>query len=41
MADVIVVLHDGQIVEQGAHRDLIAADGRYARMYRQQADAYA
>jgi len=41
MADVIVVLDGGRIVEHGAHHDLMAVDGHYARMYRQQADAYA
>ena len=41
MADVIVVLDGGAIVEHGTHDDLMAADAHYARMYRQQADAYA
>jgi ATP-binding cassette, subfamily B, bacterial len=40
MADIIVVLHDGEIAEQGTHAQLLAADGRYAHMYRQQAAAY-
>lgn len=40
MADVIVVLERGAIVETGTHRELLATDGHYARMYRQQADAY-
>lgn len=35
-ADVIVVLEDGAIVEQGAHDDLIARDGKYAALYRSQ-----
>jgi len=40
MADLIVVL-DGQVVaEHGTHEDLLAANGLYATMYRQQADAY-
>jgi ATP-binding cassette subfamily B protein len=39
-ADVIVVLVDGAIAERGTHHDLMAADGHYARMYRQQAAAY-
>ncbi len=40
MADLIVVLADGAVAEQGMHEDLLAADGHYARMYRQQAAAY-
>jgi ATP-binding cassette subfamily B protein len=41
MADTIVVLAGGRIVEHGDHRTLMAADGHYATMYRQQAEAYA
>lgn len=32
-ADVILVMEDGSIVEQGSHDDLIAAGGAYARLY--------
>jgi ATP-binding cassette, subfamily B, bacterial len=41
MADRIVVLDQGTVAEQGTHSELMAADGHYARMYRQQSDAYA
>ncbi len=40
MADRIVVFEGGRIVEQGAHAALLAADGRYARMFRLQAQGY-
>jgi ATP-binding cassette subfamily B protein/subfamily B ATP-binding cassette protein MsbA len=33
-ADHIVVIQDGQIVEQGAHSDLLAAGGVYYNLYR-------
>ena len=32
-ADQIVVLDGGRIVERGSHADLLAAEGRYARMW--------
>lgn len=35
-ADQIIVLHDGQIAEQGRHQQLIAQNGRYAAMYRRE-----
>jgi ATP-binding cassette, subfamily C, bacterial len=31
--DRIVVLHDGRVVEQGAHDELVAAGGRYAELW--------
>jgi len=40
-ADHILVLHHGRIVEQGTHRELLAALGRYATLYGIQATAYA
>jgi ATP-binding cassette subfamily B protein len=40
-ADVIHVLHEGRLVEQGGHDELMALDGRYAAMFRMQALQYA
>jgi ATP-binding cassette subfamily B protein len=40
-ADTIMVLADGGIVELGPHPALLAAGGRYAGLYRSQADAFA
>jgi len=33
LADRIIVLEDGQIVEQGTHNQLLSREGRYARLY--------
>ncbi|MBO5897864.1 MAG: ABC transporter ATP-binding protein [Clostridia bacterium] len=35
-ADEIAVIADGRITEQGTHDDLIALDGAYAKLYREQ-----
>jgi ATP-binding cassette subfamily B protein len=35
-ADVILVMEDGAIVEQGDHAALLALDGAYSRLYRAQ-----
>jgi len=40
MADVIVVLNDGRVVEQGSHRELMQRNGLYAELYRLQSRAY-
>ena len=40
MADQIVVLQDGRIVERGSHDDLVRANGHYARLFELQARGY-
>ncbi|KOV85954.1 multidrug ABC transporter ATP-binding protein [Streptomyces sp. NRRL WC-3618] len=35
-ADTILVMENGAIVEQGAHEELLGAEGAYARLYRAQ-----
>ncbi len=39
-ADQIVVLDDGEILEQGSHEELMRLGGRYARLFDLQARAY-
>ena len=40
LADRIVFLHRGVIVEQGTHEELIASGGPYAELYQMQAEWY-
>ena len=40
MADRIVVLDRGRIVEDGSHEELVAAEGRYAHLFALQAAGY-
>jgi len=40
MADTILVIEGGRIIEQGRHDQLIAAQGRYAKLFALQASGY-
>jgi ATP-binding cassette subfamily B protein len=40
-ADRIVLMHDGRIAESGTHPELLALNGRYARFYELQTQAFA
>jgi ATP-binding cassette subfamily B protein len=40
-ADNIVVLDGGRVIEQGSHEELLALDGRYAELFRLQAERFA
>ncbi len=39
-ANRVLVLHQGRLVEEGTHDELLAATGRYAELYRLQAAWY-
>ncbi|MBQ6090361.1 MAG: ABC transporter ATP-binding protein [Lachnospiraceae bacterium] len=40
IADRIIMLEKGSIVEEGTHEELLAMDGKYAQMWKVQAGAY-
>jgi ATP-binding cassette, subfamily B, bacterial len=40
MADRILVLEDGRVLEEGSHEELVAASGRYAELFSLQAAGY-
>ena len=40
MADRIIVLHNGEIAEQGRHAELVVANGLYAELFAMQAAGY-
>lgn len=40
MADQIIVIQDGRIIEHGSHDELMAQDGHYAHLFKLQAQGY-
>ena len=40
MADRIVVIEDGRVTEHGSHAELLAKNGKYARLFELQAEGY-
>ena len=41
MADRVYMFENGEIIEQGTHRELLSMNGKYADMWHKQADTYA
>lgn len=41
MANKIVVVDKGRLVEQGSHRDLLRKGGKYSKLFKMQAEGYA
>lgn len=40
MADIILFIEHGQLLEMGSHHELLASNGRYAELFRLQAQGY-
>lgn len=40
LADKILVIRDGHIIEQGSHRELLKQGGEYAHLFQLQAKQY-
>jgi ATP-binding cassette subfamily B protein len=40
MADRIVVLQEGKLLEHGTHEELLAAQGQYSELFQLQAAGY-